>query len=130
MPQSDRNCRVHAQVSRFATEHGGVIADWHLVEFGLGMRTVQRWVRSGRLFRRYPGVYAVGHEALSPKGRALAAVWACGPRALLSHQAAGARWEILKSNRAVWDVTVPGRSRRGPRDIHVHTSNLHPGDCA
>lgn len=114
-----------------ATRQDGVAAEWHLLELGLSKQAIRRRVRSGRLVRRYPGVYSVGHEALTPRGRALAAAWACGPHGLLSHQAAAQRWGILRSARAVWDVTVPATGRRKIKGIRVHrVRNLHPEDRA
>jgi hypothetical protein len=40
-------------------------------------------VRVGRLHRVHHGVYAVGHQVLTRRGRWMAAVLAAGPRAVL-----------------------------------------------
>jgi very-short-patch-repair endonuclease len=61
------------------------------------------------------GVYVVGRPEATPKGRWMAAVLACGPKAALSHRSAAALWGFGKE--AVGgpiDVTVRGRfeSRR------------------
>jgi hypothetical protein len=47
------------------------------------------------LHRIYPGVYAVGHKALSTEGRLLAAILYAGPGAALSHASAAHRWELI-----------------------------------
>jgi very-short-patch-repair endonuclease len=71
----------------------------------------------------------VGHTALSPEGRDLAAVLACGPEAVLSHRAAGRRWGLLPFTTRP-EVTAP-RSRAGPKGIVVHrTRCLPPEDRA
>jgi Protein of unknown function (DUF559) len=69
----------------------------------------------------YRGVYAVGHRALRTEGRRLAAVLACGPRAVLSHRTAAAHWGLLATDQVRIDVTAP-RSRDGLPGIRLHTS--------
>ena len=96
---------------------------------GLGFTkyAVRRRVESKRLLPLHPGVYAVGHDALTPDARRLAAVLACGPGALLSHQAAGAAQHLLPSS-PQFDVTVP-HGRRPKPGIVLHRSRLiHPDD--
>jgi hypothetical protein len=63
-------------------------------------------------------VYAVGHPGLSPEGRWLAAVLACGAGAVLSHQSAAALWDLRPTSRAAIDVTAPSRHRRRGVDLH------------
>jgi very-short-patch-repair endonuclease len=67
------------------------------------------------------GVYAVGHAALRREGRWLAAVLACGPRAVLSHVSAAAHWGLLQSDATLIDATAPA-SRRGAPAIRLHRS--------
>jgi len=73
------------------------------------------------LHRIHRGVYAVGHRALSHRGRWMAAVLACGEGAVLSHHFAAALWGLLKPIDGPIHVSTPttaGRlSRRG---IHIH----------
>jgi hypothetical protein len=52
----------------------------------------------------------------------MAAVLACGPRAVLSHRSAAALHGIRRDNRAKTDVTVPSTSARSRSTIDVHTS--------
>jgi uncharacterized protein DUF559 len=63
-------------------------------------------------------VYAVGHPGLSPEGRWLAAVLACGAGAVLSHQSAAALWDLRPTSRAAIDVTAPSRHLRRGVDLH------------
>ena len=99
--------------------------------YGLGLSKtgIRRRVEAGRLHRLHYGVYAVGHVALTPRSRYLAAVLACGPAALVSHRTAGVVWGLLSSCTRI-EVTAP--RGRGPRPgIAVHRSRLiHPADRA
>ena len=100
-----------------------------LLRLGYGPGAIQHRARTGRLHRLYRGVYAVGRKSVSREGRWLAAVRACGPDAALSHLSAAALWELLRDARDTIDVTVPGRTRRGPGDLTVHNvRRLHDDD--
>ena len=102
-----------------------------LLALGLSECAIAYRVRVGRLHRLYRGVYAVGHVPVSPHARALAAVLAGGPDAVLSHGSAATLWGIAKQWRPPFEVTAPTqRRKRGlrehrsktltPRDITVH----------
>jgi very-short-patch-repair endonuclease len=65
------------------------------------------------------GVYAVGHLPPSPHAKAMAAVLACGPNALLSHRSAGALYGLIRHDGPV-DVTAP--SKHTHKGITVHRS--------
>jgi hypothetical protein len=59
----------------------------------------------------------------------MAAVLACGPRAVLSHRAAAAHLGLGRDNRPRVEVTVPRRSGRSRYGIDVHVSTtLAPAD--
>ena len=76
---------------------------------------------AGQLQRLWRGVYAFGHRELRLEGRLLAAVFACGPGAVLSHRSVADQWGILATSRAAIDVTVAtrgGRPRRPGIDLH------------
>ena len=67
------------------------------------------------------GVYAVGHDALTPRGTFVAAVLACGDGAVLSHHAAAAYWGFRRWDERRPDVTVTGAQRR-VAGLRVHRS--------
>ena len=75
-------------------------------------------------------MYAFGHQELQREGVLIAAVFTCGPRSVLSHRTATARWELLPNTRTVIDVTVPGTGTRAKRPgIHLHCCRrLDPAD--
>jgi very-short-patch-repair endonuclease len=112
-----------------ATRQGGPISHRQLVAFGVGPATIQHWLRRGSLHQLYRGVYALGHQAITPMGRLIAALLACGPAAAISHQT-GAWWcGFWKAEPSEIDVTVPGRSRSGQPGIRLHlVRTLDPRD--
>jgi hypothetical protein len=77
-------------IAALAATQRGVVTRQQLLAAGLSSKEVATRVRANRLLALYPGVYAVGHAMLRREGAWLAAVWACGPRAVLSHWDAAA----------------------------------------
>jgi very-short-patch-repair endonuclease len=76
---------------------------------------VSRRLAARRLRRLHRGVYAWGHDRLRLEGTLLAAAFACGPGAVLSHRTAADRWGMLPTARADVDVTVEGKGGRARR---------------
>ncbi|HEX8053146.1 MAG TPA: type IV toxin-antitoxin system AbiEi family antitoxin domain-containing protein [Thermoleophilaceae bacterium] len=117
------------QLAELAARQHGVVARWQLYVLGFRRSAIQRRLESGRLHRVHRGVYAVGHTKLTERGRWIAAVLAFGPDALLSHRSCAALRSLLPDSRAVIDVTVPGRTRRGLAGVRLHLPRrLHPDD--
>jgi hypothetical protein len=94
-----------------------------LLALGLNPDAIKRRVRSGRLHRIHAGVYAVGHTAITQRGRWMAAVLASGDGAVLSHRSATALWGIWGSGVGEIHVTVPRKSR-SQRSIRRHFGAL------
>ncbi|MGH2976401.1 MAG: DUF559 domain-containing protein [Solirubrobacterales bacterium] len=65
------------------------------------------------------GVYAVGHPGLTRRGACLAAVFAGGPGALLSHRSAAWLWGLTARWLAQVEITGPG-PRANRRGLRVH----------
>ncbi len=104
-----------------------MISAGRLIDLGASRSVVAAWTASGRLHRLHRGVYAVGHLALTQRGRELAAVLACGPHALLSHRSAAAAHNLGRPPTRI-EVTAP-RSRDGHNGFILHTSRrLEPQD--
>ena len=93
-----------------------------LRELGLSARAVQHRAARGRFHRIHRGVYAVGYPKLTGRGQWMAAVLACGPRAVLSHRSAAGLWGVRPDNRRKSDVSVPSPSARAKAAIEVHRS--------
>jgi hypothetical protein len=116
-------------MTQLADRQHGVVATWQLVVLGITAQMIRCDVEGGLLRRLHHGVYAVGHANVSARGRALAAVLAYGPHAVLSHRSAAWLWDLLRDNRRVYDVTVPGRRHAKRPGIAVHQPrSLHPED--
>lgn len=117
-------------VAEIAARQHGVVTAGQLSWAGLSPSTITKWALSGRLHRLHRGVYAVGHAHLAIEGRWLAAVFACGEGAVLSHESAAALWGISPRSPSVVHVTVPshnGRARR--KGIRIHrTTTLESED--
>jgi predicted transcriptional regulator of viral defense system len=123
-PEAGRNAQypVDRSISTLALGQHGVVALWQLVELGLSASAVRNRVANGRLHRVHRAVFAVGHASLTRDGRFMAATLACGPKAVLSHRAAGAKWDLALRGRSSIDVTSPSmRGRRRP-GIRVHSA--------
>jgi hypothetical protein len=110
-------------VTALAAGQQGVITTAQLLASGLSHATIHRYTEIGWLHRIHRGVYALTPIALLPPyGRRMAAVLACGPRAALSHEAAGDHIGLIASAKTRWDVTVPTRGGRAREGIQMHRS--------
>jgi very-short-patch-repair endonuclease len=111
-------------VAELARRQHGVVSRAQLLELGLTPKSIKWRVSSGRLHPIHRGVYLVGHRKPLPRAREMAAVLACGPRALVSHLSAAWLWAIDERPRGPVQVTVVGADRRRP-GIAIHrTSSL------
>lgn len=104
-----------------ASQHGYVTRQ-QLLTLGLGPEAIKYRLRTGRLHRVYPGVYAVGHRRLHPVDRSMAAALACGPGAVLSHSSAASLWGFFRRWEEPFEVTVAVHRR--PKGIRVHRGRL------
>jgi very-short-patch-repair endonuclease/predicted transcriptional regulator of viral defense system len=106
-------------LAEMAARQWGVVSMAQLRALGLGSRAVQLRAQTGRLRRLHRGVYAVGGAVVPREGRWLAAVMACGERAVLSHLSAAVHWNLLHYDAPQPQVTAPA-SRRGAPGIRLH----------
>jgi hypothetical protein len=109
-------------LARLAKRQHGVVSIRQLAtRLGYSRWAVQREVDAGRLHRIHRGVYAVGHPGISNHGRCLAAVLACGPRAVLSHRSAAWLWGIWRYGPDPLAATGP-QPRKPRLPIRLHRS--------
>jgi very-short-patch-repair endonuclease len=120
------SANLDVAMARLAERQHGVVARRQLLGLGIGRRAIGNRLSAGRLHPIHRGVYAVGHRVLPPRGRWMAAVLAGGPGAVLSHRSAGSLWGMLRSARAVTDVTNV-RRHRSRAGVQLHRSRL-PSD--
>jgi very-short-patch-repair endonuclease len=120
-------------IAAIAARQHGVLSLTQLMNAGATPRSVERRVQAGRLHRLHRGVYAVGHQALTHRGRWLAAVLACGEGAVLSHTDGAALWLLLPpaEHPGPVHVSVPGTGGRRRRSgIVLHrSSTLAPAEA-
>jgi very-short-patch-repair endonuclease len=115
-------------VAVLARRQHGVVTRAQLLEAGLSTDAIDRRVQTGRLRAMYRGVYLVG-PMTPPHAREMAAVLACGDRAVMSHRSAAALWKLLPypANSGPVHVTVPAGDRKRP-GIRVHRVQELPSD--
>jgi hypothetical protein len=110
------------QIAALATRQHGPVTRGQLQALGLTPQHIAHRIAIGRLIRIHRSVYAVGHPSLTREGRWMAAVLACGERAVLSHGDAAALWDLTPARGVVIHVMTPSRSGRAPdrRRVRLH----------
>src|ERR1700733_14237344 len=88
----------------------GVLTRGDLLALGFSEKGIKHRVATGRLHPLAAGVYAVGRPELTPHGRWMAAVLACGDDAMLSHRSAAELWGIGREWEGRIDVSIRRRS--------------------
>ena len=106
---------------RLARAQHGVLARTDLLELGFTDKGVKHRVATGRLHPVAAGVYAVGRRELTPDGRWMAAVLACGEDAALSHRSAAEFWGIGREWERRIDVTVRRRTKIRRKGLKVRS---------
>ena len=103
-----------------AARLGGVIDRAQLAALGVERGAVEHRIRVGRLRPLYRGVFAVGHDAVSPRGRLVAGLLAAGPCVALSHRTAARLWKLTLSMPQFVEITTTNRSRRSREGLILH----------
>jgi very-short-patch-repair endonuclease len=108
----------------------GVVSRSQLLSMGIGAGAINTRLRQHYLHRLHRGVYAVGHMALVPLAREMAAVLACGKGSAVSHRSAAVVWHLLAaSDDTDIDVTVVAKGRGRRPGLRIHRSKrLSPRD--
>jgi Transcriptional regulator, AbiEi antitoxin len=110
--------QLHTPAIIAAAQHG-ILTHEQLLRAGLTAKQIASWARRGRLIRVHRGVYALGHLPPSPHAKAMAALLACGPRAVLSHRSAAKLWDLISYEGPI-EVTAPNTRRRPRIIVHRH----------
>ena len=104
----------------------GVVSRRQLLDLGFTAKSIEHRLATGRLHRVRRGVYAAGRRQVELAGRWMAAILACGPRAVLSHESAATAWGIRRRP-ALIEVSVPAEVAPRHAGITVHRrTNLTP----
>jgi hypothetical protein len=118
--------RIDTAIASLAAEQQGNIARRQLLGLGLTYHAIAWRTERGLLYESFPSVFGVGNPPTSMLSRAWAAVLACGPDAVLSHESAGVLWKMVERWQRPFHVTASA-DRQIP-GIKVHRSRLTPPD--
>ena len=99
----------------------GVVTRPQLRALGLSDDEIDYRIAVGRLRLVHRGVYAVGHHRIQPEGIWLAAVYAGGDQAVLSHRSAARLWGLVPWDGEI-EVTTPTKRRKRPGIHYVRSS--------
>ncbi len=124
--QPDRRARIERELRErelvvLGGRQHGVVARHQLTALGIGSGAIKARLRLGQLHAVHRGVYSLGQRRLSMRGAWLAAVFACGKGALLSHRSAAALWGLMRPGRSPVEVTS-AHGRAGRDGILLHCS--------
>jgi len=128
---ADMQNPLDAAIVARAERQWGVLRRDDLRELGLGAKALAYRVRAGKLHPLHPGVYALGHRAISRKAEFLAATWWCGGDAALADESACAFYGWVTED---WEHPPPvhvttTRCKRSRPGVVVHqTRRLPPAD--
>lgn len=106
-------------VVELATRQQGIVARRQLIALGWTVHQINEALDRGDLIRIHRGVYAVGHTALSFDAKLVAAAFAGGDGAAISHSTAAALWG-LSPQRGRIEISVPRSRRWNPSTLVVH----------
>lgn len=118
---SEPGVRLDAKLAALARSQQAVCSLAQCASLGLGARAVQKRAASGRLHRIHRGVYSlVPKELLTRDGLFMAAVLACGPHAVLSHQSAAVLHGLVPASPV--HVIAPGKRLVDSVTVHRSTT--------
>src|SRR5947209_204359 len=114
---------VDVAIAELAEAQHAVFRLDQIVDLGLTASAVRHRASAASLHRCYRGVYSlVPASLLGREGRWLAAVFAAGPGAVLSHRSAAALHGLRSYFGKYVDVTIPCRTSRRHRGVRIHRS--------
>jgi very-short-patch-repair endonuclease len=117
-------------IAELAERRHGVVSRRQLLAAGVTDRMIRRRVERRQLYRVHSGAYSVTKHPTA-FGLFIAAVFACGESAVLSHGSAAALWDLRPRRGARVDVLVSNSGRPEQRGIRIRTTrSLHPAEVA
>jgi predicted transcriptional regulator of viral defense system len=127
-PVDHRSGTVEEILARLATASHGVVTHRGMLSAGLSATEIATRARRGQLIRVHNGVYRVGHRAPTIEARYLAAVLACGDRAVLTGLAAAHLQGLVKGVTPKPCVSAP--TKRHVEGVRTRRSKLVTRDIA
>jgi hypothetical protein len=111
---------VDARIISKADEQDGLVTNVDLQELGVSTSAISRRVARGFLVRKSQGVYAVGREVLTQRGRHRAALLSVGDEACLSHFAAAEHRALMSGESVRIDITTTRKGLRQRPGLRIH----------
>jgi very-short-patch-repair endonuclease len=118
-----KSARKAGKISELSVRQHGYVARWQLLALGVSSSAIAR--RTELVATRHKGVYAVGHAETTSIALAHAAVLACGPDAVLSHDSAAALWGLRRWPPRPEVTSSKKRVRPGITTYHSTTLRRH-----
>ncbi len=118
-----------AVLAAHASRQDGVVSREQAPASGLTPGLIRHRLATGHIHLLHRTVYAVGHEAVSGRGQARAALLAIGPGSVASHRWAASLQGMLPAPRGPVHVTRERKARSRP-GIVVHKAKLPQEDRA
>jgi hypothetical protein len=106
------------RANELAARQFGAIARRQLLELGFSTTRIRDWLRCGRLYRRYPGVYALGRPDLSPDGQLAAGLLFAGHGAALAGLTCLWWLDLLNRRPSLIHIDAPGK-KRSRQDLRI-----------
>jgi very-short-patch-repair endonuclease len=118
----------HDEVRAIAGHQAGIVTRAQLLSVGVDRWAIDRALRSGRLHRLHRGVFStLAPELATEDALLIAALFAAGDGAVLSHGTAAWRWRIISAPPTTIELAVP-QPRTAPPGITLFRSTLRPDD--
>jgi len=112
--------RGDREISRIAAHQKGLVIREQLCACGLRRGAIAHRLKNGRLHRRHPGVYLVGHTSLEQFAAEMAAVLYFGGHAILSHRTAALVWGLVETPPDQISLTIVATDRRSRPGLRLH----------
>lgn len=115
---------IDLEVARVAAQNDGIVDHLELIALGLSRYEIRGRIERGRLHVLHRGVYAVGHRAISRRGRWIAALRAHGEGSLLARRSAAAHVGLSVIEGPRVEICRPPTGRRRRDGISVQAVEL------
>lgn len=116
------------RLSDLAARQHGVVHARQMTQLGMSRPSIVTRVRGGRLHVVFPRVYAVGHAALSDRGRWMAATLAAGKGAVLTGASAAQLRRCWRLSAVEQPHVLVAARRPAIDDITMSLTRSLPGD--
>lgn len=127
-PVAERSIARERRLATLAVRQHRAVGHDQMLHLGFERGSINHRLKTHRIWRVHPNVYAIGPGPLDQRGRWYAALLVCRPLPALSHLSAAAEAGLALELGSV-HVTVPRRYAKKLRGVSVHGArHLHPLD--